>query len=266
MHIAVITETGALETRVAATPETVKKLIALGGSITIEAGAGLASGIPDSDYEAAGATIAKSAKEALKGAEVVLKVRRPSSAEIKLMPKGALVLAIMDPYDNTEALSAMAEAGLVSFAMELMPRITRAQVMDVLLKGMESPGSGKTLIEKIANSIDLQGSLLATKTIDEMHEIYQKQSSRSNLVAYFKNVNYRIDDYVVDSGMRLMQLLGEIVYSGDYITVHPELGIVRTGNDGLILDQHVGNRVGGSYDLKMYTSNPFVKVMPYLGK
>ena len=141
-----------------------------------------------------------------------------------------------------------------------------AQVMDVLLKGMESPGSGKTLIEKIANSIDLQGSLLATKTIDEMHEIYQKQSSRSNLVAYFKNVNYRIDDYVVDSGMRLMQLLGEIVYSGDYITVHPELGIVRTGNDGLILDQHVGNRVGGSYDLKMYTSNPFVKVMPYLGK
>ncbi len=132
MHIAVITETGALETRVAATPETVKKLIALGGSITIEAGAGLASGIPDGDFEAAGAMIAKNAKDALKGAEVVLKVRRPSSAEIKLVPKGALVLAIMDPYDNVEALSAMAEAGLVSFAMELMPRITRAQVMDVL--------------------------------------------------------------------------------------------------------------------------------------
>ena len=132
MHIAVITETGALETRVAATPETVKKLIALGGSITIEAGAGLASGIPDGDFEAAGAVIAKNAKDALKSAEVVLKVRRPSSAEIKLVPKGALVLAIMDPYDNVEALSAMAEAGLVSFAMELMPRITRAQVMDVL--------------------------------------------------------------------------------------------------------------------------------------
>jgi len=132
MHIAVITETGALETRVAATPETVKKLIALGGSITVEAGAGLASGIPDNDYEAAGAVIAKNAKDALKSAEVVLKVRRPSSAEIKLMPKGALVLAIMDPYDNAEALTAMAEAGLASFSMELMPRITRAQVMDVL--------------------------------------------------------------------------------------------------------------------------------------
>ncbi len=132
MHIAVITETGALETRVAATPETVKKLIALGGSITVEAGAGLASGIPDNDYVAAGAVIAKNAKDALKSAEVVLKVRRPSSAEIKLMPKGALVLAIMDPYDNAEALTAMAEAGLASFSMELMPRITRAQVMDVL--------------------------------------------------------------------------------------------------------------------------------------
>ncbi|NBQ39068.1 MAG: Re/Si-specific NAD(P)(+) transhydrogenase subunit alpha [Alphaproteobacteria bacterium] len=132
MHIAVITETGALETRVAATPETVKRLIALGGSITIEAGAGLASGIPDNDYVTAGAVIAKNAKDALKSAEVVLKVRRPSSAEIKLMPKGALVLAIMDPYDNAEALTAMAEAGLASFSMELMPRITRAQVMDVL--------------------------------------------------------------------------------------------------------------------------------------
>jgi len=132
MHIAVITETGALETRVAATPETVKKLIALGGSITVEAGAGLASGIPDNDYVTAGAVISKNAKDALKSAEVVLKVRRPSSAEIKLMPKGALVLAIMDPYDNAEALTAMAEAGLASFSMELMPRITRAQVMDVL--------------------------------------------------------------------------------------------------------------------------------------
>jgi len=70
MHIAVITETGALETRVAATPETVKKLIALGGSITIEAGAGLASGIPDNDYVAAGAVIAKNAKDALKSGKL----------------------------------------------------------------------------------------------------------------------------------------------------------------------------------------------------
>ncbi len=132
MHIAVIAETSDLETRVAATPETVKKLIAQGASFTVETGAGTASGIPNAEFAAAGATIAKNAKEALKGATVVLKVRRPSTAEIKLIPKGSIVLAIMDPYDHADALAAMAEAGLSTFAMELMPRITRAQVMDVL--------------------------------------------------------------------------------------------------------------------------------------
>ena len=132
MHIAVITETSDLETRVAATPETVRKLIALGASFAVETGAGTASGIPDAEFAAAGATIAKNAKDALKGATVVLKVRRHSPAEIKLISKGALVLAIMDPYDHADALAAMAEAGLATFAMELMPRITRAQVMDVL--------------------------------------------------------------------------------------------------------------------------------------
>ena len=132
MHIAVITETSDLETRVAATPETVKKLIAFGASFAVETGAGTASGIPDAEFVAAGATLAKNAKDALKGATVVLKVRRPTTAEIKLIPKGAIVLAVMDPYDHADALAAMAEAGLSTFAMELMPRITRAQVMDVL--------------------------------------------------------------------------------------------------------------------------------------
>ncbi len=132
MRIAVITESDPNETRVAATPETVKKLAALGATFCIEAGAGLRSGITDDDYTAAGATIAKTAKAALKDAEVVLKVRRPNAAEIAATPKGALVLAVMDPYGNDEALKAMADAGLATFAMELMPRITRAQVMDVL--------------------------------------------------------------------------------------------------------------------------------------
>ncbi|NBU13362.1 MAG: Re/Si-specific NAD(P)(+) transhydrogenase subunit alpha [Alphaproteobacteria bacterium] len=132
MKIAVISETAALETRVAATPETIKKLIGLGASVSIEAGAGKHSGIPDADFAAAGATIAGSAKDALANAAVILKVRRPTEGELGLMPKGALVLAIMDPYDSAEALQSMAKAGLSAFSMELMPRITRAQVMDVL--------------------------------------------------------------------------------------------------------------------------------------
>ena len=132
MKIAVISETAALETRVAATPETIKKLIGLGASVSIETGAGRHSGIPDADFAAAGATIAGSAKDALANAAVILKVRRPTEGELGLMPKGALVLAIMDPYDSAEALQSIAKAGLSAFSMELMPRITRAQVMDVL--------------------------------------------------------------------------------------------------------------------------------------
>jgi H+-translocating NAD(P) transhydrogenase subunit alpha len=132
MRIAVITESDALETRVAATPETVKKLTGLGATVTVQAGAGLASGIPDAEFEAAGAKLAANAANALKGADVVLKVRRPDASELKGMKKGALVLAIMDPYGNDAALKAMADAGVAAFAMELMPRITRAQVMDVL--------------------------------------------------------------------------------------------------------------------------------------
>lgn len=132
MRIAIITETDPVETRVAASAETVKKLVALGATVAVQSGAGTHSGMTDDDFAAAGATIAKTAKDALKDAEIVLKVRRPSSAEIKLIKKGALVLAIMDPYDSAEALAAMASAGLTTFSMELMPRITRAQVMDVL--------------------------------------------------------------------------------------------------------------------------------------
>jgi NAD(P) transhydrogenase subunit alpha len=132
MRIAIPAETTGAETRVAATPETVKKFIGLGASVTVESGAGRASGVIDSEFEAAGATIAKTAKETLKGAEIILKVRRPSEAEIKALPKGALVIATMDPYGSEAAVAAMASAGVSAFAMEFMPRITRAQVMDVL--------------------------------------------------------------------------------------------------------------------------------------
>jgi NAD(P) transhydrogenase subunit alpha len=132
MRIAVLTETQGGETRVAATPETVKKFAGLGASVVVEKGAGLNAGVTDADYEAAGAAIAKNAKDALKDAAVVLKVRRPVEAELKGMKPGAVVLATMDPYGDAAALEMMAKAGVSAFAMELMPRITRAQVMDVL--------------------------------------------------------------------------------------------------------------------------------------
>jgi NAD(P) transhydrogenase subunit alpha len=132
MIIAATREDQAVETRVAVTPETTKKFCGLGASVTLGAGAGSASGFSDADYQAAGAAIVTSAAQALSGADIVLKVRRPSSAELAGMKKGALVIAVMDPYGHEEDLKAMAKAGISAFAMELMPRVTRAQVMDVL--------------------------------------------------------------------------------------------------------------------------------------
>jgi H+-translocating NAD(P) transhydrogenase subunit alpha len=129
MKIAVAKELDPAEPRVAATPDTVKKYKALGAEIAVEPGAGIKSGIPDAEYTAMGATISA---DALKDADVVLKVKRPEASELAKYKRGALVLAIMDPYGNDAALKAMADAGIAAFAMELMPRITRAQVMDVL--------------------------------------------------------------------------------------------------------------------------------------
>jgi NAD(P) transhydrogenase subunit alpha len=118
------------EARVAASVETVKKIKSLGFDVIVEAGAGALSRIPDSEFEAVGAAIGTFADAA--SADVVLKVRRPTESEISGYKTGAVVIAIMDPYGNDEAVAAMARAGLSAFAMELMPRITRAQSMDVL--------------------------------------------------------------------------------------------------------------------------------------
>jgi H+-translocating NAD(P) transhydrogenase subunit alpha len=130
--VAVLKERLAGETRVAATPETVKKLIGLGAELVVESGAGAGASIPDADFEAAGAKIAKTAKDALKAADVVLKVRRPEDAEIAALKSGAIVVALLDAYNNKPTLEALAKKGAAAFAMEFVPRITRAQVMDAL--------------------------------------------------------------------------------------------------------------------------------------
>jgi NAD(P) transhydrogenase subunit alpha len=129
MRIAVARETDPVEDRVAATPDTVKKMKGLGAEVAVEPGAGVKSGIPDAEFVAAGASVVDSAVD---GADVVLKVRRPTSSELARYKRGALVIAVMDPYGQDAALKAMADAGVTAFAMELIPRITRAQAMDVL--------------------------------------------------------------------------------------------------------------------------------------
>jgi NAD(P) transhydrogenase subunit alpha len=118
------------EPRVAASPDTVKRLSGLGFEVIVEAGAGRASRITDEDFVKAGATLGAAADAAR--ADVVLKVRRPTDAELNGYKSGAAVIATMDPHGNDAALAAMAKAGVTAFAMEFMPRISRAQAMDVL--------------------------------------------------------------------------------------------------------------------------------------
>jgi NAD(P) transhydrogenase subunit alpha len=129
MKIAVVAEADQGEPRVAATPETVKKMVGLGAEVAVQPGAGIKSGILDTDYQAAAATVSA---DAVKGADVVLTVRRPTPAALAGINKGALVVSIMDPYGNEAALKSLADAGITAIAMELIPRITRAQSMDVL--------------------------------------------------------------------------------------------------------------------------------------
>ena len=136
MKVAVLRERRAGETRVAATPETVKKLAGMGCAVAVEAGAGLASGIPDAAYAEAGAEVVADPAAALSGAGIVLKVRSPLAAgegevdELALIPRGALLIGILGA--DEAAARAYAERGVDAAAMELLPRITRAQSMDVL--------------------------------------------------------------------------------------------------------------------------------------
>lgn len=129
--IAVTAEAGE-ETRVALSPDTAKKLAALGCKVRIEAGAGLRSRFSNDAYAAQGAEIAATATEALSGADVLLKVRRPALAELRALTPGALVIGLLDPHGEPDRLGALAATGVSLFSMEFMPRISRAQSMDVL--------------------------------------------------------------------------------------------------------------------------------------
>jgi NAD(P) transhydrogenase subunit alpha len=132
LTIAVTRERHEGETRCAVTPDTVKKFVALGATVLVEAGTGLGSSIPDADYVAAGATVKPDTRAVLDGADLVLKVRGPTQQEITALKPGAVVVALLDAYREKDTVAALAGANVTAFAMEFVPRITRAQVMDAL--------------------------------------------------------------------------------------------------------------------------------------
>jgi len=132
MHIGIPAETHSGEKRVAATPETVKKLTAAGHhKILVQSGAGIAASIPDSEFAASGASIAGSAAEVYAQSEIVLKVRGPEGPELAMMRKDGILIGLLAPQQVSQ-IEAYAKHGLTAFAMELLPRISRAQSMDVL--------------------------------------------------------------------------------------------------------------------------------------
>ena len=138
MYLAVLKEKRPYETRVAATPETVKKLSALGFEVVIEKGAGEASHYPDDHYETAGAKVAATPEKTLEKAQVILKVQPPMTKmdggvdEIKLLPEGALLLGMLQPYTKAALIDEYNKRKITAFALELAPRISRAQAIDVL--------------------------------------------------------------------------------------------------------------------------------------
>jgi NAD(P) transhydrogenase subunit alpha len=132
MKIGIVKERRAQERRCAVSPDTVKKYVGLGAQVAIESGAGVTAAITDEAFKAAGAEIVGDAAAALGGADLVLKVQRPEDDELSHIKRGAILAAILNPYNPKESIADYATRGIDAMAMELVPRITRAQAMDVL--------------------------------------------------------------------------------------------------------------------------------------
>ncbi len=159
MKIAIVRERAPGETRVAATPETVTKLTGLGASVSIEKGAGEAARFPDAEYEKAGATLGNAA-DTVKDADIVLTVRRPTADTLIGAKGGALVIGTMDPFGNEADIESLGKAGYTAVAMELMPRITRAQVMDIL--SSQANLAGYAAVLEAANAFDRAMPMMMT--------------------------------------------------------------------------------------------------------
>jgi len=160
MNIAVLRETGAGEARVALMPDSVQKLVALKASVSIESGAGLGAARTDGDYATAGANVVDDRNALLASADILVVVSRPSPEDFNRLKKGAVVLGFLRPLDEPAALTPALEHGLTTFAMELVPRITRAQAMDALSSMATVAGYKAVLLG--ANQIPRMFPLLMT--------------------------------------------------------------------------------------------------------
>jgi H+-translocating NAD(P) transhydrogenase subunit alpha len=132
MRIGIAQELDQTEPRIGVTPDTIKRMREFGAEVVVQRGAGARSGILDAEFEAVGAALVDTETETVRDADIVLRVQRPTQGDLKTYKRGAIIIGILDPFDDLNAVHAMADAGVTAFAMELIPRITRAQAMDVL--------------------------------------------------------------------------------------------------------------------------------------
>lgn len=149
MKIAVLKETRFGETRVAASPETVKKFVGLGATVSVQAGAGAGARFSDQEFKDAGAEISPSAADTAQNADLIVKVQRPSSEELRTIGRGTKLAAILSPHSEPDSVAAYARLGVDALAMDLMPRITRAQSMDVLSSQSNLAGY-KAVVDAVA--------------------------------------------------------------------------------------------------------------------
>jgi len=165
MRIAIPKERRPQERRVAVSPDTAKRLVGMGHEVVVEAGAGIGAAFPDTAYSAVGATIAGNQAEALGTADIILKVQRPEPQEVSAMRRGAVLVGMLSPLQYPDEVKAYASAGLTAFAMELVPRITRAQAMDVLSSQANLAGYRAVLEASVAFGRALPMMMTAAGTI-----------------------------------------------------------------------------------------------------
>jgi len=165
MNVAVLGETKPGETRVALLPSTVRELAKIGCEVTVASGAGVASHFADEEYQDAGATVVADAATAMQGAQIVVKVQAPSDAEVKGLPSGVVLVSLLSPLTEPELIGRLGKAGVTAFALEMIPRITRAQSMDVLSSQATVAGYKAVLVGANALSKFLPMFMTAAGTI-----------------------------------------------------------------------------------------------------
>jgi len=165
MKVAVLGETRPGETRVALIPSTVRELAKIGCDVTVSSGAGLASHFADEEYREAGAEVVADAATAVKGAQIVVKVQPPTEQEIEYLPKGVVLVSLLSPLTEPQLIGRLGKAGVTAFALEMIPRITRAQSMDVLSSQATVAGYKAVLLGANALSKFLPMFMTAAGTI-----------------------------------------------------------------------------------------------------